>query len=411
MYYYFWNPMKIRMLLLYCSRALFSFLFVMAAITARGVEPVVIDYMVLYTPAAEELAGGAAAMTNKINAGVTNVNNALAKSGLDYITYRLVHTQKLSGNNTNIDLEAAITEIFQLDPVYDIRDMYRADSVSILVERLNVGAWATIPLSASQAEQSFSYFGVQNYGGITTAHELGHNMGGYHNNPDQETSLYSSSWAPYGYNFIGTNGIHYKTIMSTNVYSPLDPSGTNRLVNCGQYSNPQVNYQGAPSGQAGSADMAATITNWAPLIANTYGDTNAPDPDPDPVIGPIIKANGAANTVTVSQAATVTLSVEMNPGQYAGTNADWWAVAFARSGAWYYLDSAMEWKAFDGNLASCRPVNQGALFNLPSTTILDRLQLPCGIYDCWFAVDYSMDGVLNYPDGQYLTDIVTVVVE
>ena len=403
--------MKIKTSFLCASRKLFSFLFFMAAVTAWGVEPVVIDYMVLYTPAAEELAGGAAAMTNKINSGVTNVNNALAISGLDYITYRLVHVQKLSGNNSNIALEEVMTEIFLLDPIYDIRDACRADSVSILVERISPGAWASIPITASQARQSFSYFGVQNYGEITTAHELGHNMGGYHNNPYPEDSGYSSSWTPYGYNFIGADGIHYKTIMSTNVYSPFDPSGSNRLVSCGHYSNPLINYQGKPTGKAGYADMAAYITNWAPIIASTYGSTNAPDPGPDPVIGPVIKANGASGAVIVSNAGTVTVSVEMDPGQYAGSDADWWVVAFAHSGQWYYLNNAMEWKEFNGDLALCRPACQAALFTLPSTTLLDRFQLSQGTYDFWFAVDSPMDGVLGYPDGQYLADKVTVVVE
>ncbi|MFC1454097.1 zinc-dependent metalloprotease family protein [Verrucomicrobiota bacterium] len=385
-------------------------LLILLASTVRGIEPLVIDYMVLYTPAAETLAGGEAAISNRIYSGVTNVNAALSNSGLDHITYRLVHVQKLSGNNSSIDLAEAITEIFQLDPIYEIRDTYRADSVSILVERLSVGAWATIPLSARQARQSFSYFGVQNYGGLTTAHELGHNMGGYHNNTEPEELQNLSNLVPYGYNFIGSNGVHYKTIMSTNFYSPFDPAGTNRLVNCGHYSNPLISYQETPTGKAGYADMAATITNWTPLIAGTYGDTNSP-PDPDPVTGPLIKANGSSGAVIVNNSETVSISVEIDPGQYNGTNADWWVVAFTRSGQWYYLNSSMEWTEFNGDLALCQPVYQGELFNLPSTTVLNRFILSRGTYDFWFAVDYSMDGVLNYPDGQYQSDMVTVLVE
>jgi hypothetical protein len=379
--------------------------------SVRAAEPIVIDYMVLYTPAAETLIGGEAAMSNKIYSGVATVNAALSNSGLDHISYRLVHFQKMSGNNTNIDLNLAITEFFTIDPIYEIRDTYRADSVSILAERLNVGAWATIPQSASQAKQSFSYFGVQNYGDITTAHELGHNMGGYHNNPYAEDD-YDSSWVPYGYNFIGTNGIHYKTIMSTDVYSPYDPSGSNRLVSCPHYSNPLISYQGTPTGKARYADMASTISNWAPIIANTYGDTNAPDPDPDPVAtGPLIKVNGSSGAVLVSSPGTVTISVEMNPGQYANTNADWWIVAYGHAGQWYYLDGAMAWNEFNGDLAFCRPVYQGALFTLPSYTVLNQFQLARGTYDFWFAVDFFTDAVLNYPDGQYLSDKVTVLVE
>ena len=383
------------------------------AFSAPGADPVVIDYMVLYTPAAETVAGGEAAMSNKIYSGVSNVNAVLSNSGLGHITYRLVHSQKMSANNTNIDLELAMTEFYTIDPIHELREACRADSVSIVAERFNVGAWATIPQSASQAKQSFSYFGVRNFGGLTTAHELGHNMGGYHNNPYAEDE-YDSSWTPYGYNFIGTNGVHYKTVMSTDIFSPYDPSGTTRLVSCSFYSNPNVSYQGAATGKARYADMAATITEWAPIIANTYGDTNSPDPDPDPVpvvTGPVITANGASGAVLISSPGTVTVNVEMNPGQYSGTNADWWVVAYAHAGQWYYLDGALAWNEFNGDLSNCRPVHQGALFSLPSYTVLDRFQLVPGTYDFWFAVDFSADGILNYPGGDYLADKVTVMVE
>jgi len=95
----------------------------------------------------------------------------------------------------------------------------------------------------------------------------------------------------------------------------------------------------------------------------------------------------------------------------AGTDADWWVIAFARSGQWYYLNNSMEWTEFNGDLALCRPVYQGALFNLPSTTVMNGFQLARGTYDFWFAIDYSMDSVLNYPEGPYLSDMVTVLVE
>ena len=44
--------------------------------------PVVIDYMVPYTPAAEERAGGEDATKTRISNGVTTVNAALSRSGL-----------------------------------------------------------------------------------------------------------------------------------------------------------------------------------------------------------------------------------------------------------------------------------------------------------------------------------------
>gem|GEM_PF-1841188 len=127
-------------------------------------------------------------------------------------------------------------------------------------------------------------------------------------------------------------------------------------------------------------------------------------------IGPTIKANGAANNVTINYPDPVSVTVAMNADIYAGVEVDWWIVAYAHSGEWYYLNSAMQWTPFSGDLALCRPVYQGALFNLSSATVLTEYILPRGTYDFWFAIDYPMDGILN-PNGTILYDVVTVLVQ
>ncbi len=250
----------------------FSFTFCMAA-----ESPVVIDYMVLYTPAAEVRAGGENAMVKRIYDGVDTVNAALFRSGLGHISYRLVHVERLSGNNTSTDLSEAIREIGAFAPFMEMRDQHHADSVSILFESIIPGAYGSIPLSAGQARMSVTYFGVFNYGGFTTAHELGHNMGGFHDNPEPEppegTILYGSS--AYGYNFLGTDGVYYKTLMSYGVQP--DPENIVKIVDCGCYSNPQITYQGHSTGREGYADMASEIRHWAPIISNT----NVAPPPPE----------------------------------------------------------------------------------------------------------------------------------
>ena len=129
---------------------------------------------------------------------------------------------------------------------------------------------------------------------------------------------------------------------------------------------------------------------------------------PVPVIGPIIKANGATGTVTIDYPATASITVEMNASNYAGTDVDWWVIACA-NGAWYYLNGATPWADFNGNFTFCQPVYQGALCNLSATSVLNAA-LPLGTYDFWFAVDYPMDGVLN-PNGQILYNQLTIVVQ
>jgi hypothetical protein len=91
-----------------------------------------------------------------------------------------------------------------------------------------------------------------------------------------------------------------------------------------------------------------------------------------------------------------------------GTGVDWWVVAFARSGAWYYLDSTMQWTEFSGDLAFCHPAYQGGLVHLDATPVLSGYTLGSGTYDFWFAIDYPMDGILDV-NGQILYNRVTVV--
>ncbi len=125
---------------------------------------------------------------------------------------------------------------------------------------------------------------------------------------------------------------------------------------------------------------------------------------------PRIKANGVAGELNVNYPAPVTITVELDAGSYAGVEVDWWVIAYAHSGQWYYLDSFMQWTPFSGDLTSCRPVCQGPLANLSATKALDRYQLPRGAYDFWFAVDYPPDGILDL-SGQVLFEKVSVLVQ
>lgn len=126
---------------------------------------------------------------------------------------------------------------------------------------------------------------------------------------------------------------------------------------------------------------------------------------------PTIRANGATNEVTINYPETMSITVEMNAGESAGLEADWWVIARAQgSGEWYYLNSGMEWIIFSGDLALCRPACQGPIFNLASTIVLNGYTLPRGTFNFYFGLD-QRDGILNYHDGPIEYDLVTVVVE
>ncbi len=167
---------------------------------------------------------------------------------------------------------------------------------------------------------------------------------------------------------------------------------------------PILSRSGAQSSRAFTVNLFAASGATLGAISSATVTINAV------AVGPSIQANGATGTVSVAYPDPATIAVAMNADVYAGYEVDWWAVAYARAGQWYYLDSAMQWTPFSGDLAACRPVHQGPLADVASTPILSGYVLPRGTYDFWFAVDYPMDGWLN-PNGQILLDRVTVLVQ
>ncbi len=126
----------------------------------------------------------------------------------------------------------------------------------------------------------------------------------------------------------------------------------------------------------------------------------------DHVIGPVIKANGYADELSVNRANTLSVAVQIDPGEYNGVETDWWVIANSGS-AWFYLDTATGWM----QEGAWRPAWQGALCNLPATEVLNISGLTPGLYTFFFAVDWPMDGILNYPEGPILFDAVNVTVE
>jgi len=136
-------------------------------------------------------------------------------------------------------------------------------------------------------------------------------------------------------------------------------------------------------------------------------------PDEDPELGPAIRANGRRGIVQVAYPDPVAVTVALKAGQYAGVPADWWALAVPSYGnEWYCLQPAMQWNAFPaGSLAECRWAVQADLQDVAGpVAILPAMTLPVGTYYFYFAVD-QMDGVLNYPAGPLLYDMVQVEVE
>lgn len=141
------------------------------------------------------------------------------------------------------------------------------------------------------------------------------------------------------------------------------------------------------------------------FAVSVFSISNTVDTSP---AGPLIKANGSTNDISIDSGTNLSITVQLNPGAYADISVDWWVVISTPVG-WYYLNSSMQWMQFDGDLTNCHPVCQGALFNLPAAEVLNITGLPTGLYTFWFAVDYPADGILNI-NGPILVDSVNVTV-
>jgi spore coat protein U-like protein len=114
-----------------------------------------------------------------------------------------------------------------------------------------------------------------------------------------------------------------------------------------------------------------TVVVGAP---STFGYTNSgaayifsvPTPIPD------IKANGSDGPITITTSDTLSVTIELDPGIYAGYQADWWCVADAPFG-WYYYNVTGTW------LPGFEVSYQGPLFTLtPPLDVLNTSDLPIG---------------------------------
>lgn len=255
-----------------------------------------IDVLIVYTAAARSGAGGTNAIIAMCNSCISSSNNAYQQSGIA-TRLRLAHQAEVSyteGSGFSQDLSRLrSTSDGFMDEVHGLRDEHAADMVALL--NANSGAcgvgYLMTTLSPGFATSAFS---VTHYscavGNLSFAHELGHNMGCAHDRDNAGNSLYPYS---FGHRWVGTNGSTYRSVMA---YSP-----GSRVA---RFSNPDVLYQGTPTGvpvgQANAAHNAQSINNAAYTIANFR---NSGD-----VQGPMITAQPERQSVQPGQAAVFSVS-------------------------------------------------------------------------------------------------------
>lgn len=144
-----------------------------------------IDVLVVYTPLAQQAAGGGTGIINLINLGISETNSTYANSDVRQrvrlVGTGLVSYTEVSSFSTNLtDLRVGA-----VPGVASLREQLRADLVMMLVHpsRPDACGIAYVMTSVSSAFAPFGYSVTDTScvsPGLTVAHEWGHNMGAQH---------------------------------------------------------------------------------------------------------------------------------------------------------------------------------------------------------------------------------------
>ena len=238
---------------------------------------VVNDILVVYTANARTTVGDTNAMNAYIQGMIDTSNTAFNESNMD-VRFRLVHAEEIAyttAGSTSADLSWVRT-----DPgVAALRDQYGADMVTILVDTPNSCGTAYIQNSPASWFEAYAFAASDvdcALGGLTFSHEHGHNMGMEHN-PENSDVGGDPSMASYNWSFGHYVDGSYRTVMS---YSNPCTSGCSRVA---RFSNPDIDFNGAPTGISNTRDNAQTGDLTAPIIAD-FRATVVTDPSPGPIV-------------------------------------------------------------------------------------------------------------------------------
>lgn len=222
-----------------------------------------IDVMVLYTAAARQGAGGTANIQATIQAAIDAGNTAYANSQIVQ-RLRLVHMSEVTYAESG-SFGAHLSWLSSNSAVAALRNTYRADVVDLMVNDTEYCGLASLMVNVSPSFAS-SAFSVTSrtcaVGNFSLVHELGHNMGAHHDPANGGTAAY-----PYSYGHF-VNG-SFRTVMA---YNSECTQGCTRVS---RFSNPNVNYLGAPTGVANTRDNHRVLNNTASVVANFRPETGA----------------------------------------------------------------------------------------------------------------------------------------
>ena len=219
------------------------------------------DVMVMYTPEARDAAGGTAGIQATAQAAVDAMNLSFTNSGVDAEGI-LVFTQ-LADYNDSANSSADLTWVRNDPLVAALRDTVGADMVSLIAEDIGNSCGRGYLMTNPGPGFASSAFQVTArscaVGNLSFAHEFGHNLGLDHN-PENSTTPPANASFPWSFGH-WHNG-SYRTVLS---YSSQCTNGCTRRP---YFSNPDVMFNGLPTGVEDERDNARSLEQTAPIAVD-----------------------------------------------------------------------------------------------------------------------------------------------
>ena len=232
----------------------------------------IVDVVVVYTRAAREEEGGAAAIEAVIDLVIAETNQAFSDSGVRH-RLRLVESAEVAYDETGDSLVDLLhleePSDGHLDEVHAMRDRVGADLVSLMVGESDVCGRAFIPGAFSLTVR-----------GCAFTHELGHSMGLWHDRYQVHHHEGGVSAHP-AYGYVNQRALEADAPLSigwVTIMSYLTQCADVLLPCRGlfRFSNPRQRHDGDPvgtafgaggSGVTGPADAAAVLNATGPAVA------------------------------------------------------------------------------------------------------------------------------------------------
>lgn len=223
----------------------------------------VIDVLVVYTPKALNNAGGASGIQTKIMNAVSQANQAYLNSvvNMQLNLVAMVQTNYTESGDMVTDLSRIQNPADgYMDEVPNtLRPQYAADQVVLISADSNYCGYSYIMTSVGSSFAPYAYAVLHDdsvynclAGNNSFAHELGHGQGNVH---DQQNATFAGAYSDsYGYRVCGS----FHDIMG--YYCTTEP----RIP---YFSNPDVYWNGQPTGILGSSNTARSMNATASTVA------------------------------------------------------------------------------------------------------------------------------------------------